>query len=202
MFNFLVIDVKSEDSIDLYDAKSTHEVTVNDELNKTYLQLQSLNAGAGDAIIQQSNYPLICEKFIDPITQTEKVLLVVNLPGGIQNIQMELNKDGTHVIITYVWPISLYKLENLFKSELTTEESYHHAKIIAAQNGLKKMKTNLEIAPINTIKIKLATRVQTAISTWTKKDVLGPDGYSQQIIAEFQGFSTVCDLTKRGKTLS
>src|ERR1700755_2596389 len=74
----------------------------------------SITSTTSDKTLHQ-NYPVIAREFICPETETEKVLLVVSLPGGAQNLKIELQDDGFWVLIKYYWPKTMFDVQDLFK---------------------------------------------------------------------------------------
>lgn len=149
--------------------------------------------------VDHTNYPAIVELYKDPSTEIEVVFLCVCLPGGATNIKIDLNEDGTSVIIKYKWPALKYKEEKMFKKDCTDAkdklESYH-PKVVAFKNGLEKIRTNIDVAPESSMSINLPIPVQT--STWTKRGLKEENG-TLVLRAEFKGHTPVyckkvCDM--------
>lgn len=44
--------------------------------------------------------------------------MVVTLPGGAQNLNVELQDDGYWVLIEYSWPKTMFNVKDLFKYQL------------------------------------------------------------------------------------
>lgn len=141
------------------------------------------------------NYPVIIKQYTCPTTETEKVLLVAALPGGAQNLQVELHEDGIGVSIKYSWPKVMYNVSDLFRKKLEIE-GYHeyHPMILCYKNGLEQFRKRIDVPPAGLIKVALPVRVQTAIGSWEKWGAKREDG-SQVVLASFSCF--VKDYVKK-----
>lgn len=143
-----------------------------------------LNGSGG---CMHKNYPFICERFVDPDTNTEMVYMAVNMPSGAKDVQLNVVNDGTHVNLTYTWTKPMFLVEELFKAELTKEKKYH-PKIMAAKSGLEKNRARIDATPTGCITIPLPIKVQSAASSFVKKDIQYSNDGTLIITAEFQGF--------------
>lgn len=133
------------------------------------------------------NYPLIVEKFSDPHTQNDMVLIVVCLPSGSQNVDIDLNEDGTKAIIKYNWTLTLYDMADLFKSDLIKKKlAMYHPKILACSNGLKRVRPKIDVPPESKIFIKLPIKVETALKFRSRQGIKRDDG-TMILMAEFKG---------------
>lgn len=74
----------------------------------------------------------------------------------MQNINIDLNHDGTNVIITYDWARSWYNVGELFRKHLAAKEfTMHHPKVLTVNSALEKCRKRIDVAPESTIAIKL-----------------------------------------------
>lgn len=138
--------------------------------------------------LDHQNFPFVCETYKDPSSRMDVVLVMVNLPGGAQNVQIELNNDGTILTMTYNWAKAWYNATNLFSKFVTAKElTMHHPKVLAVENALEKCRLRMDSAPESTMTIKLPIKVQTAPETWKKNGIARDDGM-QIVMVEFIGY--------------
>lgn len=141
----------------------------------------------GDTSTHQ-NYPIIIKQFTCPETETEKVLLVATLPGGAQNLKVELHDDGVGVSIKYFWPKIMYNVDDLFRKKLRMPGFHqYHPMILCFKNELAQVRKKIDVAPDGIIKVVLPVQVQTAIGSWEKWGEKREDG-SQVVLASFSCF--------------
>lgn len=142
----------------------------------------------GNGIIySQQNFPIFCEQFKDHENQIEKIVLVVNMPSGATKVKLDLNSDGTIVLITYNWAKIMYTMDDLFKNEIQKNQiQLYHPKVVALQNALERMRNKIDDAPQGSMKIKLPFPVQTSVNSYKRTGIIRTDG-SQILTAEFQG---------------
>lgn len=187
MKKYFLVDDADDQSADADEKENVDEKEHLDESldflsNKSNIPLQS-----DSNYIQHSIYPCICEKYMDPDTEIDRVYVSLNLPGGAECAQLSLNNNGTHAVVTYNWPKAMYTMDEQFKTDATVEQKFH-PKVIAVKKGLQKVRANIDAAPKGTITIKLPIKVQTHTSSWTKRGISKIDG-SQMIIGDFQGIT-------------
>lgn len=117
----------------------------------------------------QTNYPIIMKQLTCPETQTEKVLLVVALSGGAQDMKVVLHDDGIGVSIKYTWPKITYDVNDLFRKKLQAQGFHeYHPMIFCYQSGLEQVRKKIDVALDGLIKMVLPVKVQTSISSWAK----------------------------------
>lgn len=175
-------EVEEETSASSFNATTEENVIATDSEKSSFDSCTT-----NGVIYSLQNFPIFCEQFKDHENQIEKVLLVVNMPSGAANVKLELNSDGTIVVITYNWAKILYTMDDLFKNELHINEiQAYHPKIIALHNALERMRNKVDVAPQGSLKIKLPFPVQTSITSYKKTGIFRKDG-SQILTAEFQG---------------
>lgn len=138
---------------------------------------------------------MLCETYKDPDNGLDMVHLVVLLPGGAKDPKLELNKDGTEVLIKYSWPKTMFTMEDLFQRPLAQKTvKIHHPSILSLKNGLEKARERIDVAPTSEIRICLPIKVQTGIQNYKISGATRNDG-SQIIVANFTGY--VKDYNKR-----
>lgn len=142
-----------------------------------------------DKVVHQ-NYPIVCKPFTDPETESQKVLLVISMPGGCAKVKVEVGDDGHSAVIRYFWSSSMYDVKDLFKTQLEDESlTTQHALIACFKAGLKESRKRIDFAPAATMKISLPLRVQKVPGTWKKWGVIRDNG-TQVLICVFAGLVT------------
>lgn len=142
-----------------------------------------------DKVIHQ-NYPIVCKAFTDPDTDSQKVLLVISLPGGCDDVKVEVADQGRMAIIRYQWTKSMYDVKDLFKVQLERGEfSSQHALISCFKAGLAESRKRIDFAPVSTMKVSLPIQVQKVPDTWKKWGIFREDG-TQVLICIFSAIAT------------
>lgn len=96
--------------------------------------------------------------------------------------------DGTRAIVKYVWPKTMFTMEDLIKKQLEQQFiSPHHPKVLCIQRALEKVRKIVGICPEAMIKVALPIRVETAIDSWTKGGLKRDDG-AEIAYTEFKGY--------------
>lgn len=189
LLNLIFFSVsKPESDEDVENEEKENEYVPEDNQNRSNAFLNSIKTDLSNntSLVEHTNYPCICEKFLDPFTGNEKVLVVVNIPSGAQNVEIDICSDGDHITLSYYWAKLMYSAEDLFKADLQSEKPYH-PKILAVLNGLERIRLQIEEVPKSIMRIKLPIKIQTSQDSWIKKEIQGKDA-TQVVIAEFQGF--------------
>lgn len=138
---------------------------------------------------QTQNYPIVCNTYVDPITDTEKVLLVVSMPGGSQNVKVELVDDGQSALIKYSWPKSMYDIDDLFRAQLDKNDlTSHHPLVLCFKAGLQETRKRIDFAPIASFKVNLPIKVQVAPGSCKRWGIMRADG-TQVLISCFTGLA-------------
>lgn len=137
--------------------------------------------------IVHENYPVVTEKYFSADNLFERVVVMVSLPGGASNVQIDLNDDGSCMLVKYVWPNASYAMDNLYQKKLQNKSiSLQDPQVLAIERGLSKIRSTVDSAPASKIVINLPIKVQTEPSTWTKNGIMRTDG-TQLIMADFKG---------------
>lgn len=138
--------------------------------------------------IEQQNFPTICETYKDPITRMDVVLVMVNLPGGAQNVAMELDSEGTVVTFKYSWAKAWYNVKDLFKKFIDANETtLVHPMVLAVETAMEKCRSRIDEPPEGKMTITLPFKVQTDPFTWKKNGIVRKDGM-QIVMVEFVGY--------------
>lgn len=141
------------------------------------------------APIVHHNYPVLTEKFVCPETEFEKMMVVCSLPGGAQDVKVDINDSGTVAIIKYRWAKNMYNVEDPFKVQIESNElSTHHPMSVAFKAGLANVRKKIDAAHDSMITLWLPIKVQTPRSTWKKWAIKRDDG-SLTVMAIFTGFA-------------
>lgn len=184
--------VSDENEVDLDDADGndgesppkdhhTGGVSTTKSDGSSTLQLTSVK-------IDQRNFPTICETYKDPVTRMDIVLVMVNLPGGAQNVVMELNVEGTVVTFKYNWAKAWYDVKDLFKKFVDEHQTTMvHPMVMAVENALEKCRSRMDEPPEGVMTITLPIKVQTDPYTWKKNGIVRKDGM-QIVMVEFVGY--------------
>lgn len=184
---------------------SENDDTDDDESTSNAVEKANPNQSVGDGFATTSqtgfskltftNYPVLCETFADPVTLNQKVIMVVNLPAGSTHTDIELSDDGSSAIVKCSWSNTIFKMEELFRSQLAAKTlDLLHPKIMCLKNGLAKSRRRIDAIPDTFIKVELPLKVQTAATSWSHFGVKREDG-TLVVVAEFEGF--VKEYTKK-----
>ncbi|XP_045023141.1 uncharacterized protein LOC123467161 [Daphnia magna] len=156
-----------------------------------------------DAKIAHKNQPVLMTVYRDPVTEQEKVCIVVSLPGGASDVEFSLVGSGpgsSTARITYSWPKILFDIETIFKKAITSSElPVCHPKIIALKNELKNNRDLIDSTPKGSMELTLPISVQTATSSISRAGGKTADG-SMVVIVEllaFQNSYTVKQFDKK-----
>lgn len=148
-----------------------------------------------DKVVHQ-NYPIICKTFTDPDSETTNVLLVISLPGGCDEVKIEVCDDGRGAVIRYFWPGSMYDVKDLFKKQLDQKTlTTQHAMIACFKAGLAESRKRIDFAPAASMKVSLPMQVQKVPGTWKKWGIIRDDG-TQVLICVFSGLVTEYIITE------
>ena len=69
----------------------------------------------------QTNQPCLIEVYRDPATQSDKVIIVISLIGGVTEVEFLLLGPGPGTVyarVTYRWPQAAFKIEQLFEKDI------------------------------------------------------------------------------------
>ncbi|XP_045025151.1 uncharacterized protein LOC123469870 [Daphnia magna] len=119
-----------------------------------------------DAKIAHKNQPVLMTVYRDPVTEQEKVCIVVSLPGGASDVEFSLVGSGpgrSTARITYSWPKILFDIEAIFKKAITSSElPVCHPKIIALKNELKNNRDSIDSTPKGSMELTLPINLVSA----------------------------------------
>lgn len=127
-----------------------------------------------DSGIRLSNYPFLTWTYLDHEAKCEYVCVVVSTISGSQDINFVLSKDGTTLVIHYVWPSAMYTPTQLFHNELTRDENamtVNHPKLHTFVTHLLEKGITEESRPRGTLSITLPKKVRRELDSWTKEEV-------------------------------
>lgn len=150
-------------------------------------------------------YELLCENmpflrfsYMKYATKQEKVVVLLDLPGGSGNYDWEFNALGDAIVITVNWSKSLYDVTDLYKSALREKEiTMDHPKLHALQTEIMKQGYSTKNVPQSRIHVDLGRRVHKDDGTWDI-DVIKHDG-NKILQFEFSCFQEeVLKKVKRG----
>lgn len=191
------------------DADTAHldadAVTLSEEESQSLEGLNNMSANGSRAendsasgfhdFISQ-NFPIVCKTYADPDTEVEKVLMVVSLPGGSQNVKIELIEDGQAALVKYSWPKPMYDVDDLFRRQLNVGDlTNHHPLVLCFKSALQECRKRIDFAPLASFKVNLPIKVQVVSSTWKKWGITRPDG-SQVLLADFTGLAKEYNVTE------
>lgn len=110
----------------------------------------------------------MCKAYTDSVTDSENILLDVSMPGGLQNVNIELVDDGQAALIKYSWPKPMYDIVDLFQAQLDREElTIHHPMILCFKTGLQETRKRIDSAPTAFFKVTLPINVQVVPGNFT-----------------------------------
>ncbi|KAJ6648088.1 hypothetical protein Bhyg_03313 [Pseudolycoriella hygida] len=135
------------------------------------------------------NYPFLCNTFNDPETQSEKVIIAMSIPGGATNVRLTVNTAFRVVTIKYLWPATLYTMQDLFKRQINSKRTtIYHPMISSLQSTLENVRQQIDDAPEAIVEVKLPIHVQSSTDSFEFWGVKRDDG-TMAIVAIFKGYS-------------
>ena len=144
-----------------------------------------------DSKVNHFNQPVLMSVFKDPVTEQEKVIVLVILPVGATDVSFTLfgTGPGTRLArIYYSWPPIAFEIEALFQEEIDSDALPScHPKILALTEDLKFTRENIGDVPIGAMEFTLPIPVQTAGYTLTRTGVLREDN-SLALIVEMSAY--------------
>ena len=150
IFIVCIVDGDKSDSENEDNPTLEHEQRMMEEalagMNTPRATNSDFNKSVGfDKMIHQ-NYPIVCKTFTDPASENDKVLMVVSLPGGSENIRVELDDEGLSATIKYAWTKSMYDVADLFKKQLGTHElTTQHPMLVCFKQGLTQSRKKIDV---------------------------------------------------------
>ncbi len=86
-------DYESDDTDDEVQQNTVEKPNTNQSIGDGF----DATSHTGSVKVTFSNYPTLCEVFVDPVTLNQKVILVLSLPSGAKNTKIELS-DSNHKV--------------------------------------------------------------------------------------------------------
>lgn len=143
----------------------------------------------GGSSFSHQNFPIVCSKFTDPDTEREKVLMVASMPGGSENIRIEISEDGRMVTVRYAWTRSMCDIRELFRHQLMKKDfTTYHPMVLSFKAQLLKAKSSIEAAPDAAIQVRLPIQIQKSLGSYQTWEIRQNDG-SSVLMAEFTGLA-------------
>lgn len=153
------------------------------------------------------NGPVLPCVYTDPVSKQEKCLVVVLLFSGVTKITFDVieSNDGPEptLKIKYEWPTQMFDTNSMFKRDSEEEMFVNklHPKVLAVENALKKIRANMEDAPVGLIEVKLPVAIQMDPEAWTQQFNKKKDG-NIIVIFEFLCIRNEYTIKKTEKTLN
>ena len=139
--------------------------------------------------------PVLATTYDDPVTQGQKVVIAVAIPGAAKDICVNLSVDGYYCVVEYDWPEPMRDPVKLFKHWIDAKEIVeYHPKIIALNQELKNCRASVNESPRASIKVRLPVRVQTDSNTFTRNGIV--EDASIIVIAEFKAIHSKYEIKK------
>jgi len=156
-------------------------------------QDQPVQKNDQDSRIRHHNPPILMPVYRDPDTGKKKVIIVAAMVGGATDVEFSLDGNGPSTRtarITYSWPKLAYDFDALFAREikLGTVPSCH-PKILALKKDLEKHRDSPDEAPKGVMMLTLPIRVQTDLSSISRKDKRDSNG-THLLIIELMAFQS------------
>lgn len=183
-----IVGDADEDENDGKDDEEDEANSKNEEIGRAANSSDGFDVFMKTASMAHFNYPVIAEKFVCPDTEFEKVLVVVTLPGGAQDLKVELDDLGGLIRVKYLWPKPMYTVDDIFKVQMDSRElTPTHPLAVAFKTGLSNVRKKIDAAPESMINVYLPMKVQTSVNSWKKWGIKRDDG-CQTLIAVFTGY--------------
>lgn len=139
------------------------------------------------------NPPVVVWKFTNHETKTDHVYVAVSILSGTSGINsVTIAEDGMNVTLTYNWPSTIFKPDELFADEIYHTDpkqkiAANHPKIHSMISHLLENGITNNSAPKGAINLTLPCRVQREIGSWKSKAVKKSDG-TKIVLLEFRCF--------------
>lgn len=145
------------------------------------------------------NMPLLRFSYMKYATKQEKVVIILDLPGGSGDYGWEFNDNGDAITIFVNWSQSLYDVSDLFRSYLNAGViTLDHPKLHAMQNESLRQGFSSKNIPQSQLYVELGKRVHKDDGTWNVDEF--QDSGKKILLFEFSGFQEESLKTeKRGK---
>lgn len=155
-----------------------------------------------DAKIVHRNQPVLMAVYQDTPSEIEKVIILVTLPGGVDNVTFSLVGNGlwtSKARITYSWPKILFDIDALFAKDVKEGKlEWCHPKIMALKNELRNNRDSIGDIPVGVMELTLPIPVKTTADSISHRGVK-KDG-TMVLIAELVGFFQKAYILKQANT--
>lgn len=147
--------------------------------------------------LMSEHMPFLRFNYMKYDTKQEKVVVLIDLPGGTNSYDWEFNEVGDSITVIINWSKALYDVSNLFKHALNADViTMDHPKLHAMQNELLRQGFSSKNIPKGRIYVDLGRRVHKDDGTW-KIELVQHDG-NKIIMMEFSGFQEEVLKTEKG----
>ena len=112
------------------------------------------------------------EVYLDPDTNSEMLIILASLPGGVTHVEFSLVGSGpgsSTARITYNWPKISFNMEAVFAKKIASGMPSCHPKIVALKNGLKATRSCIDEIPQGYIELPLLTNTDSIFCSGKKK---------------------------------
>ena len=138
----------------------------------------------------------------DPVTQCDKVIILIGLIGGVTEVEFLLLGSGPGTIyarVTYRWPQASFNIEQLFEKEIKANKIPScHPKIIALKKSLENCRDSCDATPIGQMDLTLPIPVLTTSNSFSKKGRKNKDG-SLAMLIELTAYESLYSIKKGSK---
>ena len=154
--------------------------------------------GEIDSQIVHHNQPVLMEVYLDPDTNSEMLIILASLPGGVTHVEFSLVGSGpgsSTARITYNWPKISFNMEAVFAKKIASGMPSCHPKIVALKNGLKATRSCIDEIPQGVIELTLPIPVLTNADSIFRSGGKKEDG-SMLLIVELTAYQTAYTVKK------
>lgn len=156
--------------------------------------------------IQPPTIPCV---YTDSVTKQEHCLIVLILYPGVKGLNVDLvvedNGPEQTLVATYNWPASMYDVTSMFKDDATDTMIAIEGEpdVQAVEKALQQFRSNMEDAPIATVKVKLPVEVKSDPTTWKKSFNKKDDGgiivflTFERVRKEYVKMKSISELSKK-----
>ena len=138
----------------------------------------------------------------DPVTQSDKVIVVISLIGGVTDVEFLFLGPGPgtiHARVTYRLPRASFNIEQLFEKEIKANQLHsYHPKIIQLKKSLENCRDSIDETPIGCIDLTLPIPVLTTTNSFSKIGKKNKDG-SLTLIIDLTAYESLYSLKKESK---
>ncbi|KAJ6639418.1 hypothetical protein Bhyg_12162 [Pseudolycoriella hygida] len=180
------------------DVFTQHGIIPTNSLSASNVDIDGSHVGSSYEL-SFDNMPFLRFSYMKYAKKQEKLVVILDLPGGSSDFNWEFNEVGDGIIIVVNWSRSLYDVGTLFRSHLDAAIiSLEHPKLHAMQNeALRQGYSSKQISQWR-LKVDLGKRFHKDDGTWSL-DSFQHEG-NKILLLEFSGFQEeTLKKEKRGK---